>query len=152
MDFKNAIIILTSNLGSGIILDGITENNEISDEAKAQVDGLLKQSFRPEFLNRLDEIVFYKPLSKTEIYSIVDLMLADLERRLKDKQLSVSLTSAAKDYIVDMGYDPVYGARPLKRFIQRKVETLLARKIIEEDIAPNTVMTIDFDEEKLVVK
>lgn len=151
VDFKNTIIILTSNLGSQYILEGITENNEISQEAKDQVNVLLRQSFRPEFLNRLDEIVFYKPLSKTEISSIVELMVADLSRRLKDKQLEVRLTEAAKEYIVDQGYDPVYGARPLKRFIQSKLETLLARMIIAGEISSNSVLTVDCQEGSLTV-
>ena len=134
VDFKNTIIILTSNLGSPYILDGINADGEISEEARQKVDQLLKQSFRPEFLNRLDEIVFYKPLMKTEIYKIVDLMLNSLRKRLEDKQLSLTVTDAAKDYIIANGYDVNYGARPLKRWIQQKVETLLARKIIAEDL------------------
>ena len=106
---------------------------------------LLKQSFRPEFLNRLDEIVFYKPLTKENISGIVDLLLADLSRRLADRQLSMKLTDAAKQYLIDGGYDPVYGARPLKRFIQQKLETLLARKMIAEDLEPGTEIVIDYD-------
>lgn len=152
VDFKNTIIILTSNLGSSYILDGITEDNEISDEAKSHVDMLLKQQFRPEFLNRLDEIVYYKPLSKNDISSIVDLMINDLQKRLKDKQLVIKVSQKAKDYIIDAGYDPVYGARPLKRFIQSKLETLLARKIISEDIAPESEINIDYDGEKLIAR
>lgn len=120
VDFKNTIIILTSNLGSPYILDGINADGEISEEARQKVDQLLKQSFRPEFLNRLDEIVFYKPLMKTEIYKIVDLMLNSLRKRLEDKQLSLTVTDAAKDYIIANGYDVNYGARPLKRWIQQK--------------------------------
>jgi ATP-dependent Clp protease ATP-binding subunit ClpB len=152
VDFKNTIIILTSNLGSQYILEGITEDNEISDEAKSAVNSLLRQSFRPEFLNRLDEIVFYKPLSKTEIYSIVDLMLADLRRRLKDKELSVSVSERAKDFIVEQGYDHIYGARPLKRYIQRNVETLIAKAIISKDLSPGTELKVDFDGTKLVLE
>ena len=144
VDFKNTIIILTSNLGSQYILDGI-EDGRISDSAKAQVEGLLKQQFRPEFLNRIDEIVFYKPLMKDEIVSIVDLMLEDLRKRLRDKQLDVQLTDRAKQYIVDAGYDPVYGARPLKRFLQSRVETLIARKIIAEDLHHGSVIEVDYD-------
>ena len=152
VDFKNTIIILTSNLGSPYILDGINADGEISEEARQKVDQLLKQSFRPEVLNRLDEIVFYKPLMKTEIYKIVDLMLNSLRKRLEDKQLSLTVTDAAKDYIIANGYDVNYGARPLKRWIQQKVETLLARKIIAEDLAPNTMLTVDYDGNKLIVR
>ncbi len=145
VDFKNTIIILTSNLGSGIILEGINEAGELTEEAREQVQAMLKQQFRPEFLNRLDEIVFYKPLTKENISSIVDLMLAELQKRLAEKQLSIRVTDAAKQYIIDKGYDPVYGARPLRRFLQQKVETLVARKILAEDLAPGTELIIDFD-------
>ena len=152
VDFKNTIIILTSNLGSPYILDGINENGEISEEAREKVDTLLKQQFRPEFLNRLDEIVFYKPLTKGEIFSIIDLMIGDLSKRLKENQLDVEFTDSAKNYIVEQGYDPNYGARPLRRFLQRKAETLIARKIIADDVAPNTTLIVDYDGEKLFVK
>ena len=145
IDFKNTIIILTSNLGSDYILDGIDENGVISDEAREQVNRVLKGHFRPEFLNRLDEIVFYKPLTKTEIYPIIDLMLNDLRDRLKSKQLDILVTDEAKEYIVKNGYDPVYGARPLKRFIQRKLETMIARTIIADDIEPYSVLKVDSD-------
>ena len=151
VDFKNTIIILTSNLGSSLILDGITENNEISPDAKSQVEQLLKSQFRPEFLNRLDEIVFYKPLAKSEIGSIVDLMIKDLSRRLEDKRLEVTVTEAAKDFIIENGYDPVYGARPLKRFIQSKVETLIARAIIADRLKEGDKLTIDCDENGLTL-
>ena len=151
VDFKNTIIILTSNLGSDIILDGIDENNEISPEARANVEKLLKSHFRPEFLNRLDEIVFYKPLTKKEIYPIIDLMIADLGRRLKSKQLTISVSDAAKEYIAENGYDPVYGARPLKRFIQRNLETMLAKKLIAEDVAPYTELKVDCVNNELVI-
>ena len=153
VDFKNTIIILTSNLGSQTILEGIDEESgEISQEAREEVEDLLKESFRPEFLNRLDEIVFYKPLTRDNIDHIVDLQIAELQKRLDDKRLTLKLTDAARTYVVDGGYDPVYGARPLKRFIQAKVETLLARKIIADDIAPDTTIVIDYDGEKLVAK
>ena len=152
VDFKNTIIILTSNLGSPYILDGINENGEISEEAREKVDTLLKQQFRPEFLNRLDEIVFYKPLTKGEIFSIIDLMIGDLRKRLKENQIDVEFTNSAKNYIVEQGYDPNYGARPLRRFLQRKAETLIARKIIADDVAPNTTLIVDYDGEKLFVK
>ncbi len=145
VDFKNTVIILTSNLGSNLILDGITDNGDISEDAKDAVSELLKRSFRPEFLNRLDEIVFYRPLTKENIRNIVDLLIDDLNRRLKTKQLSVLLTDRAKDFIISSAYDSSYGARPLKRFISSRVETLLARKIIGEDIDPDTVITVDFD-------
>ena len=143
MDFKNTIIILTSNLGSNFILEGIDESGMLTEEARSQAEALLKRHFRPEFLNRLDEIVFYTPLSRTEIAQIVELMLASLNDRLADKQLTVRLTDAAKAFVVQEGYDPIYGARPLKRFIQRKVETLIARKILAEDIAPRSTLTVD---------
>lgn len=152
VDFKNTIIILTSNLGSPYILDGINENGEISDDAREKVDTLLKQQFRPEFLNRLDEIVFYKPLTKGEIFSIIDLMIDDLRKRLKENQIDVEFTDSAKNYIVEQGYDPNYGARPLRRFLQRKAETLIARKIIADDVVPNTILILDYDGEKLLVK
>ena len=151
VDFKNTIIILTSNLGSEYILDGIDENNQITPEARAQVDKLLKTHFRPEFLNRLDEIVFYKPLSKKEIYPIIDLMLTKLKERLADKQLDLEVTDNAKEHIVKEGYDPVYGARPLKRYIQSKLETLIARTMIAQDLDPDTVIKVDSDGEKMLV-
>ena len=150
VDFKNTIIILTSNLGSDLILEGIGENGEISEETRDGVTQLLRRSFRPEFLNRLDEIVFYKPLTKENIRGIVDLLVADLQKRMAQRQLTVTLTDAAKDYLIAKGYDPIYGARPLKRLIQTEVETLLARWIIAEDPAPETAITVDYDGEKLV--
>jgi len=130
VDFKNTIIILTSNLGSNYILDGIDDNCEISDEARSKVDALLKQQFRPEFLNRLDETIFFKPLAKTEIIKIVDLMISDLQKRLDDKHIKINVSDEAKEYIVECGYDSNFGARPLRRFIQRNIETLAAKKII----------------------
>ena len=151
VDFKNTIIILTSNLGSSAILEGIDENGNITETARKQVEGMLKTQFRPEFLNRLDEIVFYKPLTRNEIDKIVDLQVADLNRRLSDKQLTMRLTPAARSYIVAQGYDPIYGARPLKRFMQRSVETLIARKLIAEDVQPRTDLLVDYDGDKLVI-
>ena len=151
VDFKNTIIILTSNLGSSAILDGIDENGNITETARKQVEGMLKTQFRPEFLNRLDEIVFYKPLTRNEIDKIVDLQVADLNRRLSDKQLTMHLTPAARSYIVAQGYDPIYGARPLKRFMQRAVETLIARKLIAEDVQPRTDLLVDYDGDNLVI-
>ena len=151
VDFKNTIIILTSNLGSPYILDGI-ENGEITAEARAQVDQLLRQSFRPEFLNRLDEIVYYKPLGKEEIRGVVDLLLERLRHRLADKQLTLEVTDAAKDAIIEGGYDPIYGARPLKRYIQQKAETLAAKRIIADDPMPGTVLTLDAENGTLVMR
>ena len=152
VDFKNTIIILTSNLGSNFILEGINEKGEISEEARKEVDNLLKVSFKPEFLNRLDEIVFYKPLVKDEIKKIVDLMIENLKKRLEVKQLGLEITDSAKDYIIDAAYDPIYGARPLKRFLQQKVETLVARKIIEGNIDEGSTLVVDFENGELVIK
>lgn len=151
VDFKNTIIILTSNLGSNDILEGIGPDGRISEAAKSRVTLLLKQQFRPEFLNRLDEIVFYKPLTKEEIFQIVDLMIGDLQRRLEEKQLKVTLTTAAKNYIVEKGYDPVYGARPLRRLIQSEVETLIAKLIIAQDPKPRTQLLVDYDGNALTI-
>ena len=152
VDFKNAILILTSNLGSDVILEGIDHDGCITDGARDLVMQMLKQSFRPEFLNRLDEIVFYRPLKKPDLIQIVDLLIADLGKRLGARQLKVSVTGTAKEYIVDEGSDPLYGARPLKRYLQSRVETLLARKIIASDIAPDTTLVIDKDENGLFVR
>ena len=152
VDFKNTIIILTSNLGSNFILEGINEKGEISEDARKEVDNLLKVSFKPEFLNRLDEIVFYKPLVKDEIKKIVDLMIENLKKRLEVKQLGLEITDSAKDYIIDAAYDPIYGARPLKRFLQQKVETLVARKIIEGNIDEGSTLVVDFENGELVIK
>ena len=151
VDFKNTIIILTSNLGSAAILDGIDEQGQISEQAKNQVEQMLKSAFRPEFLNRLDEIVFYNPLTKDEIIQIVELMLVDLKKRLAEKELGLAVTDAAKSLIVQEGYDPIYGARPLKRYIQQKLETLLARYILEKDPKPETVLKADCVDGQLVI-
>ena len=142
VDFKNTIIILTSNLGSAYLLDGIDENGEISEDAKDKVSQLLKQSFRPEFLNRLDEIVYYKPLTKENITKIIDLLIKDLEGRLEDKQLKLAITPVAKELIIENGYDPVYGARPLKRYLQSKIETMIARTMIANDLQPGNTIEI----------
>lgn len=150
VDFKNTIIILTSNLGSSYLLDGINSNGEISKEAREQVNELLRRSFRPEFLNRLDEIVFYKPLTKDDVTKIVDLLINDLNKRLNEQQISCEITENAKSYIVDNGYDPAYGARPLKRFMQKFVETLIARRIIGDDLLPGDTIVVDTDENGLV--
>ena len=152
VDFKNTVIILTSNLGSGAILDGINASGEINEEARQTVSELLKRSFRPEFLNRLDEIVFYKPLTKENINGIVDLLIADLNKRLKDKQVTVKVSNNAKQFIIDSAYDPTYGARPLKRFIQSKIETLLARAIIGGNIDPETTLEIDCENSTLILR
>lgn len=152
VDFKNTIIILTSNLGSDFILEGITENGDISEDAKEKVQQLLKQSFRPEFLNRLDEIVFYKPLKKNEISKILELLISDLEKRLEDKHIKLELSENAKKYLINNGYDEVYGARPLKRFVQKKLETLIAKKILTGDILPNSTVKIDCEDNELVIR
>ncbi|MDO4300502.1 MAG: ATP-dependent chaperone ClpB [Clostridia bacterium] len=149
VDFKNTIIILTSNLGSNFILEGIQADNTISNEAKSQVESMLKSAFRPEFLNRLDEIVFYKPLAKTEIGEIVDLMLKDLNKRIARKQISLEVSHTAKQYIIDRGYDPVYGARPLRRFIQSKIETLAGKMIIANDLDAGNVIYVDYNGSEL---
>ena len=152
IDFKNTIIILTSNLGSEYILEGINDKGEISEEAKEKVNMLLKKSFRPEFLNRLDEIVFYKPLKKNEIAKILDLQIVDLEKRLEDKHIKLELTQGAKDYLIDNGYDEIYGARPLKRFVKKKLETLIAEKILTGEIKPFDKVTVDAIDGKLEIK
>lgn len=152
VDFKNTIIILTSNLGSNIILEGIdSESGEINDEAKERVSALLKQSFRPEFLNRLDEIIYYKPLTKANITGIIDLLIKSLAHRIEERRLHLEVTDAAKDVIIEGGYDPVYGARPLKRYLQSKVETLLAKKILESDLEPNSTLIVDAKDGALTV-
>ena len=151
VDFKNTIIIMTSNLGSDIILEGI-EDGEISSTARSAVDALLSRSFRPEFLNRLDEIIYFKPLTKENITAIVDLCLASLRERLSESRIGITVTDSAKDYIIDTAYDPIYGARPLKRFIQSNIETLAARKIISGDLPPESEITIDLDGNTLIAK
>ena len=151
VDFKNTIIILTSNLGSQFLLDGIGADGEISQEARNQVSELLKRSFRPEFLNRLDEIVFYKPLTKDNVTHIIDLLVADLNRRLADQQLTVELTADAKSHIIDAAYDPIYGARPLRRYLQHTVETLIGRKIIADQVEPGAHLSVDVRDGQLTV-
>ena len=152
VDFKNTIIILTSNLGSEYILEGINDKGELTEEAKDKVEKLLKQSFRPEFLNRLDEIVFYKPLTQNEIGKILDLLIADLNKRLTDQEINVELTDSAKTYLIANGYDAIYGARPLKRFVQKKVETLIAREIIKQTVLPKDKVLIDCKDNELYIK
>ena len=152
VDFKNTIIILTSNLGSTYLLEGIAEDGSITEEAKEAVNGLLKKSFRPEFLNRLDEIVFYKPLSRENITGIIDLQIQDLNRRLAAQQLVCVVTEEAKTFIIDASYDPLYGARPLRRYLQHAVETLIAKKILRGDVAAGSTMTVDVVEDALAVE
>ena len=152
VDFKNTIIILTSNLGSQFLLDGIDANGEISAEARDKVNELLKRSFRPEFLNRLDEIVFYKPLTRENVTHIIDLMVAELNKRLEDKQLTVTLTPAAKAEVISAAYDPIYGARPLRRYLQHTVETLISKKIIADQVEGGQTLTVDCQDGQLVVE
>ena len=151
VDFKNTIIILTSNLGSQYLLDGISPDGEITPEARGQVEALLRKSFRPEFLNRLDEIVFYKPLTKENITSIIDLQIADLNRRLADKQLKCHVSDEAKSFIIEAAYDPQYGARPLKRYLQHSVETLLAHRILKGDVLPGQTLEVTVENGELAV-
>ena len=152
VDFKNTIIILTSNLGSEFILEGIDKDGNIKEDANQKVQDLLKHSFRPEFLNRLSEIILYKPLKKNEIDKILDLLIVDLNKRLADRQIKIELTDKSRTYLIDNGYDAVYGARPLKRFVQKKLETLIARKILEQVIVPKSEVVVDFDGNELIIK
>ncbi|MCR5201600.1 MAG: ATP-dependent chaperone ClpB [Lachnospiraceae bacterium] len=152
VDFKNTIIILTSNIGSSYLLEGINDKGEISEDARKACMDELKRSFRPEFLNRLDEIILFKPLTKDNINSIIDLEINDLNNRLKDKRISVELTDAARGYIVDTAYEPQFGARPLKRFIQKNVQTLVARGIVSGEYSMDTVLTIDSTGDGLIIK
>ena len=150
VDFKNTILIMTSNIGSPYLLEGIEENGEIKQEARDAVERDLRAHFRPEFLNRLDEMIMFKPLTKENIGGIVELLLADLNKRLKDQELSIELTKAAKDYIIEGGYDPVYGARPLKRYVQKYVETLTAKLILAGNISAGSRIVIDVENDELV--
>ena len=152
VDFKNTILIMTSNIGAQYLLDGIDDKGNISEEAEESVMNELRASFRPEFLNRLDETIMFKPLTKENISGIMDLILADVNRRLSDRELSIALTDAAKDMVVSSAYDPVYGARPLKRYMQRTVETLAAKKILEGNISEGDVITIDAEGDTLVAR
>ena len=152
VDFKNTILIMTSNIGSPYLLDGIEENGEISQDARDKVDAELRAHFRPEFLNRLDEIIMFKPLTKENIGGIVDLLVADLNRRLKEQELSLRLTDTAKDYIIEGGYDPVYGARPLKRYLQKYVETLTAKLILSGSVRAEDTIVIDVENGELTAK
>ena len=151
MDFKNTIIILTSNLGSEYLLSGIHADGTIDEAAKQQVEALLRRSFRPEFLNRLDEIVFYKPLTRENMAHIIDLQIDRLNARLAQQQISCRLTGAAKDAIIEAAYDPQYGARPLRRYVQHTVETALSKKILRGDIVPGREVTVDAQNGELVI-
>ena len=152
VDFKNTILILTSNLGSEYLLNGINSDGDLEESAKNQVQQLLRRSFRPEFLNRLDEIVFYKPLSKSDVTAIIDLQIAKLNSRLEDKQITVRLTDAAKTAIVEAAYDPQYGARPLRRYVQHTVETMLSKRILRGEVLPGQIVTVDAQVGELVME
>jgi ATP-dependent Clp protease ATP-binding subunit ClpB len=152
VDFKNTIIILTSNLGSQYLLDGITDDGEISESARDMVQAELKRAFRPEFLNRLDEIIMFRPLTKENLTGIIDNLVASLRNRLADRTLSLDITDAAKQLVIDRGFDPIYGARPLKRYLQSSVETLVARKILEGDLKAGSTIIVDVDDGELVCK
>ena len=152
VDFKNTIIILTSNIGAGVILDGIQSDGTISAEATNEVHSILKQSFRPEFLNRLDEIIMFSPLAKSQIGKIVDLLLSNVAKRLEVKQLSLDVTSKAKELVIEQGYDVSFGARPLKRFIQHTIETMIAKTLLKEDVKPNSTLVIDANGDELEIK
>ena len=151
VDFKNTILIMTSNIGSEFLLEGIDENGNIKKEAADQVNNMLKLHFRPEFLNRLDEMIMFKPLTKENIKNIIDLLMKDLNKRVEDKEISIELTDKAKELIIDGGYDPIYGARPLKRYLQKNVETLVARHILGGAISIGQKLIIDAVDGKLVV-
>ena len=150
VDFKNTIIIMTSNIGSTYLLEGINEEGDIREDARELAMNDLRGHFRPEFLNRLDEIIMFKPLTKKNIGNIINLLLSDVNKRLSDKELSVELTKEAKDYIVDHGFDPVYGARPLKRYMQKTVETLAAKLILSGEIKQQDTILITLEQDKLV--
>ena len=152
VDFKNTIIILTSNLGSSELLDGIQPDGSISEDARAAVMGELRRAFRPEFLNRLDEIIMFKPLTKDNIGNIINLLMNDLNKRLADREITVELSDSARQFIVDHGYDPIYGARPLKRFLQKHVETLSAKLILADEVREGDTILIDTEGDKLTAR
>jgi len=152
VDFKNTILILTSNLGSEFLLGGVNADGTISEAARAQVEALLRRSFRPEFLNRLDEIVFYKPLTKENVTKIIDLQIAKLNSRLAEKQIRLELTEVAKETIVENSYDPQYGARPLRRYVQHTVETMLSKRILRGDVVPGQTVTVDAHDGELTMQ
>ena len=149
VDFKNTILIMTSNIGSAYLLDGIDTDGNISQESQDAVMDDLRAHFRPEFLNRLDEMIMFKPLTKADIYSIIDLLTDDVNKRLADKEISIALTEAAKNLVVEGGYDPTYGARPLKRYLQKNVETLAAKLMLQGDIGAGETIVIDVEDGKL---
>ena len=152
VDFKNTILIMTSNIGSSYLLEGIDDNGNIKQENQDLVMNDLRNHFRPEFLNRLDEIIMFKPLTRDNIGGIVDLVIDSVNERLKDRELQIKLTDAAKTYVADNGYDPVYGARPLKRYLQKNVETLAAKVILEGKVSLGDTIVFDVEGDKLVVK
>ena len=152
VDFKNTILIMTSNIGSSYLLEGINENGEITEEARNRVEHELKNHFRPEFINRLDEIIMFKPLTRDNISGIIDILMDNLNDRVADKDLSITLTEAAKDYITKHGYDPVYGARPLKRYLQKNVETMAAKLILGDDLETGNRIIMDVENDKLVTR
>ena len=152
MDFKNTILIMTSNIGSGYLLDGIDDHGNISEDSQQAVMEELKAHFRPEFLNRLDEMIMFKPLTKDNIYDIIDLLVADVNQRLAEKEISIALTEAAKNYVVEGGYDPTYGARPLKRYLQKHVETLAARLMLQGDVGAQETIVIDAKDGRLTAR
>jgi ATP-dependent Clp protease ATP-binding subunit ClpB len=152
VNFKNTIVIMTSNIGSTYLLDGIGKSGGISEGVRRQVMDDLKQSFRPEFMNRIDEVVLFKPLDHAEIAKIVDLLMSDFMKRLGERGMKLKLSEKARDFIVKEGYDPVYGARPLKRFIQREIETPIARGIISGDYSDGSLVSVDFGDGRLVCR
>ena len=149
VDFKNTILIMTSNIGANYLLEGIKEDGSLEQSSQDMAMNELRGHFRPEFLNRLDEIIMFKPLTKQDIYAIIDLLVTDVNKRLADKELAVELTEAAKDYVVEGGYDPMYGARPLKRYLQKNVETLAARLILAGNVGREDIILIDVIDGKL---
>ena len=149
VDFKNTILIMTSNIGANYLLEGIKEDGTIEEASQSMVMNELRAHFRPEFLNRLDEIIMFKPLTKNNIYAIIDLLVTDVNKRLADKELSIELSETAKNFIVDGGYDPMYGARPLKRYLQKNVETLAAKLILAGNVGREDVILIDVVDGKL---
>ena len=149
VDFKNTILIMTSNIGANYLLEGIKEDGSLEQSSQDMAMNELRGHFRPEFLNRLDEIIMFKPLTKQDIYAIIDLLVTDVNKRLADKELAVELTEAAKDYVVEVGYDPMYGARPLKRYLQKNVETLAARLILAGNVGREDIILIDVIDGKL---
>ena len=152
VDFKNTILIMTSNLGSSYLLDGINEDGTINPEAAANVENELKSHFRPEFINRLDEIIMFKPLTKENISGIIDILISNLNKRIADRDLSISLTDSAKQFIADNGYDPVYGARPLKRYLQKNIETMVAKEILSDKLDAGDHIIVDFENNGLVTR